>query len=126
MTLNFDNLVNALLESSACKKKASKKKSRDYKFDSRSGKYYKPKPVEEGERIHPSQVGEYERHLDHKKRLAKRDPSGKDTPAHLQTKRVQVPTSRAYYGPEVKGKRIHPAQVSQDERAADWNKRQRK
>ena len=45
MTRKFDKLVSALLEA-GCKKKPRKKKS-NYKWDSRSGKYYKPKTVSE-------------------------------------------------------------------------------
>ena len=48
MTPKFNNLVSALLEADASKKKTTrKKKSNSHKFDSRSGKYYKPKAVSE-------------------------------------------------------------------------------
>ena len=47
MTPNFDNLASALLEAEGKKKKPRKKKGHNYKFDSRSGKYYKPKTISE-------------------------------------------------------------------------------
>ena len=46
MTPKFNNLCSALLQAES--KKKSKKKKNTYKWDSRSGKYYKPKAVSEG------------------------------------------------------------------------------